>query len=144
MDQVSTLCASQSMRKERWNFFILKIGKKNEEIKGRMCRRNLVLFHIKQQMIHNTCTKLQSPICNSSWEIFVTNFHNYVLHWSERWKLEKWKKKTKINHRILVFFLTIYLAPLKVYTKFEEYNGCNRSWEFCDKKFYWRERKLDK
>ena len=35
-------------------------------------------------------------------------------------KKEKWKKKTKINHRILVFFPTIYLVPLKVYTKFED------------------------
>ena len=34
--------------------------------------------------------------------------------------MEKWKKQAKINHRILVFFLTIYLAPLKVYTKFED------------------------
>ena len=32
-------------------------------------------------------------------------------------KNEKWKKKAKINHSILVFFPTIYLAPLKVYTK---------------------------
>ena len=38
-------------------------------------------------------------------------------------KKEKWKKKAKINHRILVFFLTIYLAPLKVYKKFED-SGC--------------------
>ena len=59
------------------------------------------------------------------------------------WEKETWKKKAKINHRILVFFLTIYLATLKVYTTFED-SGCNRSWEFCDKKFQWRERKIDK
>ena len=35
-------------------------------------------------------------------------------------KREKWKKKAKFNHRILVFFPTIYLVPLKVYTKFED------------------------
>ena len=34
--------------------------------------------------------------------------------------MEKWKKKAKNNLRVLVFFPTIYLAPLKVYTKFEE------------------------
>ena len=34
--------------------------------------------------------------------------------------MEKWKKKAKINHRILVFFPTIYLDSLKVYTKFED------------------------
>ena len=27
--------------------------KKNEEIKGRISRRSLVRFHVKQQMIHN-------------------------------------------------------------------------------------------
>ena len=57
--------------------------------------------------------------------------------------MEKWKKKANINHRILVFFPTIYLASLKVYTKIED-PGCNRSGEFCDEKFYWRERKMDK
>ena len=34
--------------------------------------------------------------------------------------MEKWKKKAKINHRILVFFPTTYLDTLKVYTKFED------------------------
>ena len=58
-------------------------------------------------------------------------------------KKEKCKKKAKINYIILVFLLTIYLAPLKVYTKFED-SGCNTSWAFCDEKFYWRERKMDK
>ena len=32
---------------------------------------------------------------------------------------EKWKKKANINHSILVLFPTIYLAPLKINTKFE-------------------------
>ena len=47
--------------------------------------------------------------------------------------MEKWKKKAKINHRILVFFPTIYVSPLKVCTKFED-SGCNRSGEFCNRK----------
>ena len=54
--------------------------------------------------------------------------------------MEKWKKKAKINHRTLVFFLTIYLAPLKVYTNFED-SGSHRGQDFCDRNFYWRERK---
>ena len=58
-------------------------------------------------------------------------------------KKEKWKQKAKINHKILVFFLTIYLTPLKVYKKFED-SGCNMSWEFSDEKFNGRERKMDK
>ena len=58
-------------------------------------------------------------------------------------KKEKWKKKAKLITESWFFFPTIYLAPLKVYTKFED-SGCNRSGEFCDEKFYCRERKMDK
>ena len=58
-------------------------------------------------------------------------------------KKEKQKKKAKINHSILLFFPTIYLAPLTVYTKIED-SGYNRSWKFCDKKFYWRGIKMNK
>ena len=100
----------------------------------------LILFYTIQQVIPNICTKFQNPRRSSSWEIFWHKFP-YVLQWRERWKYHK--KKAKINHRILVFFFTIYLALLKVYTKFED-SGCNTSWEFCDEKFYWRERKMDK
>ena len=56
---------------------------------------------------------------------------------------EKSKKKAKINNSILVFFPTVSLNPLKVYTKLED-SGSNRSREFCDENFYWRERKMDK
>ena len=55
-------------------------------------------------------------------------------------KKQKWKKKAKINLSILIFFLTIYFATLKVYTKFEDFDSY-RSREICDRKFYWRERK---
>ena len=55
----------------------------------------------------------------------------------------KMEKEGKINHSILVFFPIIYLATLYVYTKFED-SSCNRSWEFCDEKFYWGESKMDK
>ena len=56
---------------------------------------------------------------------FDTNFPMYYIGVRDG-KKEKCKKKAKINHRILVFFLTINLAPLKVYTKFED-SGCNTS-----------------
>ena len=108
MDQVSALCTSQPLRKERWIFFyIWKLErKKNEEIKGRISRRNLVLFHIKQQMIHNTCTKLQNPTCSSSWEIFVTNFPKYYIGVRDRKK----EKEGKIN--ISFFAVPQYTWPL--------------------------------
>ena len=35
-------------------------------------------------------------------------------------KKQKWKKKAKVNLNILIFFPTIYLATLKMYTKFED------------------------
>ena len=58
-------------------------------------------------------------------------------------KMEKWKKKPKINLGILIFFPTIYLATLNVKTKFEDC-GSHRSREICDGNFYWRERIMDK
>ena len=52
-------------------------------------------------------------------------------------------EKAKINLSILIFFPTLYLATLKVYTKFEDF-GSHRSLEICDRNFYGRERKKDK
>ena len=48
--------------------------------------------------------------------------------------MEKWKKKAKINLSILIFFPTIYLATLNVYTKFEDF-GSHRSQDVCDRFF---------
>ena len=84
---------SVSEKREMKLFDIWKLDrKKNEEIKGRICRRSLVLCYIKQQMIHNIFTKLQNSLCNSSWEIFVTNFPLYI---TLEWEMEKGKKKAK-------------------------------------------------
>ena len=99
----------------------------------------LILFYTIQQVIPNFCTKFQNPWHSSSLDIFDTNFSMYCI-WVREGKMEK---EAKVNHSIFVFFPTIYLAPLKVYTKFED-SGCNTSWEFYDKTFYWRERKMDK
>ena len=57
------LCVPLSPWEKRDELFDIwkLVRKKNEEIKGRISRKNLVLFHIKQQMIHNTYTKLQNP-----------------------------------------------------------------------------------
>ena len=57
--------------------------------------------------------------------------------------MEKRKKKAKINFSILFFFPTIFLATLKVYTKFED-SGSHRGWEICDRNLDWRERNKDK
>ena len=85
------------------------------------------------QVIPNIFTKFQNPRRSSSWEIFDTNFPMYYIGVRDGQK-EKWKKKAKINHSILIFFPTIYLAPLKVYTKFED-SGSHRSRDFCDRNF---------
>ena len=58
-------------------------------------------------------------------------------------KKEKWKKKAKINLCILVFFPTIYVATLKVYTKFQ-YASSHRGREIYDRNSDRRERKMDK
>ena len=42
-----------------------------------------------------------------------------------------------------VFFPKIYLPTLKVYTKFKD-SDSHRSQEISDRKFDWRERKMDK
>ena len=69
--------------------------------------------------------KMEKDGKNKSQKSFDTNFPIYYIGVRDG-KKEKWKKKAKINHRILVFFLTIYLAPLTVYTKFED-SGCDTS-----------------
>ena len=56
---------------------------------------------------------------------------------------QKWKNKAKINLRVLVFLLIINFATLKIYIKFEHF-GSHRSRETCDRKFVWREIKIDK
>ena len=119
-----------------------KKNKENGQIKGMIRSSMLIPFYAIQQVIPNICTKFQNPRRSSSWEIFDTNFPMYYTGVRD-WKKEKWKKKTKINHSILVFFPTIYLPPLKMYTKFED-SGSHRSWEICNRKFAWRETKMDK
>ena len=81
---------------------------------------------------------LQTPTCNSSCEIFATNFPMYYIGVRDGKK----EKEGKINLSF-VFCPTIYLATLKVYTKIEN-SGFHRSSEICHSKFDWRERKIDK
>ena len=56
-------------------------------------------------------------------------------------KKDKWKKKAKINLSILIFFPTIYLATLKVYTKFENF-GSHRNLEIVTEIFIGEKEKL--
>ena len=60
------------------------------------------------------------------WTIGILKAHlvSLWLRWSKK---QTWKKKAKINLNILIFFPTIYLAILKVYTRFEDF-GSHRSW----------------
>ena len=58
-------------------------------------------------------------------------------------KKKNGKKKAKLNLSILIFFPTMYLATLKMYTKFEDF-GSHRSREICDRNFYWREKWTNK
>ena len=116
--------------------------RKNGQIKEMVTIRRLILSYTMLQVIPNICTKFQNPRCSCPWEIFDTNFPMYYIGVRDG-KKQKWKKKAKINLSILIFFPTIYLATLKVYTKFEDF-GSHRSREICDRIFYWRERKMNK
>ena len=118
------------------------IGEKNGQIKGMISSSMLILFLTIQQVIPNICTKFQNPRRSSSWQIFHTNFPMYYIGVNDG-KKEKWDKIVKINLSILVFCPTIYLATPKMYKKFE-YSGSHRSREICNRKFDWRERKMDK
>ena len=54
----------------------------------------------------------------------------------------KKEKEGKMNYSF-VFCPTIFLATLNVYTKFED-AGSQRRREICNRKFAWRESKVDK
>ena len=82
--------------------------------------RRLILSYTMQQVIPNICTKFQNPRYSCSWEIFDANVPMYYIGVRDG-KKQKWKKAAKINLSILIFFPTIYLATLKVYTKFEDW-----------------------
>ena len=118
-------------------------GEKEKWTNKKMVRsRRLILSYTMQQVILNICTKFQNPRCSCSWEIFDTIFPMYYIGVRDG-KKQKIKKKAKNNLSILIFFPTVYLATLKVHSKFEDF-GSHRSWEICDRNSYWRERKLDK
>ena len=93
--------------------------KQNGQIKETVSIRRLILSYTMQQDIPNICTKFQNPGCSYSWEIFDTNFPMYYIEVRDGKK----EKTAKINLSILIFFPTIYLATLKVYTctKFEDW-----------------------
>ena len=55
----------------------------------------------------------------------------------------KKKKKAKRNLSILIFFPAIYMAILKMYTKFEDC-GSHENREICDKKLIGEKEKMDK
>ena len=118
----------ERLRKQK---FLLEREKKTNKGADKQLEADSLL-----QVIPNICKKFQNPRRSSSWEIFDTNFPMYYTGVRDGQK-EKWKKKAKkakINHSILIFFPTIYLAPLKVYTKFED-SGSHRSRDFCDRNF---------
>ena len=61
-------------------------------------------------MIHNICTKIQNPMCNSSFEIFDTDFPMYYIGLRDGKK----EKEGNINLSSFVFCLTLYLATLNM------------------------------
>ena len=81
----------------------------------------LILFYTIQQVIPNICTKFKKILDAVVPEKSLTQISLCItLEWEIK-KKEKWKKKAKINHSILVFFPKIYSALLKVYKNFEDW-----------------------
>ena len=85
-----------------------------------------------QQVKPNICTKFQNPAVVPEKSFTQISLLYYIG--VRDGKIQKWKKKARINLSILIIFLTIYLATLKVYTKFEDF-GTHRSREICDINF---------
>ena len=119
-----------------------KFGDKEKwTIKEMVSIRRLILSYTMQQVIPNICTKFQNPRCSCSWEIFWHKFLPMYYIGVRDGKMKNGKRKQKLISASWFFFPTIYLATLKVYTKFEDF-GSHRSPEIYDKIFYWRERKM--
>ena len=75
----------------------------------------LILPYTIQEVLPNICTKFPNPRRSSSWEIFDTNFPLYYFIGVRDEKREKWKKKAKINHSILVLSHNILGTSQGVY-----------------------------
>ena len=85
------------------------LGEKEKSTnKAMISSSRLILFYTIQQAIHNIFVSnfkiLGTVVPEKS---FDKNFPMYYYTGVRDAKKEKWKKKAKINHRILVFFLTI-------------------------------------
>ena len=119
---------------------ILNIADTSSHTPGRCHQRHVVPTLHTTYHPHEYQVSIGRPL--NSWENDDKSFMCIsVLHWRDGRKIRK--NNAHINLSILVFFPTIHLATLKVYTEFEDF-GSHRSWEICDRKFNWRQRNMDK
>ena len=112
--------------------FWLRIGKKNEEIKGQISSNSLILIYtIHPPMVH-VCTKFQLCRPHSSWEKCDKN---------NVWKLER-KIKGQISSSLIPVY-TIHTPTVHLCTKFQPTRP-HSSWEKCAEKFLmlenWKEK----
>ena len=129
------LCVPLSPWEKKDDFFLFENWRERnmKKLREELSRRNLVLFQNKQ-MIHNTCTKLQNPTCNSFVDIFVKNFPMYYTGVRDGKKGE-----TRQNKSEFCFSVPQYTWPLSMCIQNLK-TGSHRWLETCNRIFVWRER----
>ena len=103
-------------------------------IKEMVSIRMLILSYTMRQVIPIICTKFQNLRCSCSWALFDTNFPMYYNGVRDG----KNEKQEKIN---VLFSVPQYTWPLSMCIQNLK-SGSHRSWEICNRKFDWRERKI--
>ena len=113
------------------NFNVWKLErKKNEEIKGWICRSSLIpVYTIHLPTVH-VCTKFQPSRLTVPEKSVMKNFNVWKLERKKNEEIKGW-----ISRSSLIPVHTIHLSTVHVCTKFQ----CSRphsSWEKCDEKFH--------
>ena len=110
---------------------------KNGQLKGMVSRRRLILCYTIQLVILNIGTNFQNPTNNySSREESLTEFSACItLEWEREKRKNGKRRQNKSRHLGCLSHIIRGNSHLKT--------GCHGSRE-CDRKFDWRERKMDK
>ena len=136
VDQVSTLCATQSLRKERWKFLISE-NWRERKVKGRISRRNLVLFHMKPQWF-TILVPNYKILCAIVLEKYLSQIPLCI---KLEWEMEKRRKKA--TQTSVLFSVPQYTWPLPMCIKNMKTLGLIKAKKFVTN-FAWRESKMDK
>ena len=123
---------------EKFQCWKLEKKKNEEEIKGWISSRSLILVYMIHLPTVHVCTKLQSPRPHSSWEKSDEKF--------QCWKLER-KKNEETKGWFRSSRYTWYICPLSTYVPSFNLLGLTVPEKSVTKNFNvenWRERKMKK